>query len=267
MNSYAAVVQAIASVDLSWPGIKEHEPGQEPLGLARFLPDRIYRAFAFTDPSQMTAKNLGEVDVDLPEAEKAAFEKAKENAVNAATALIEVALTDPDGILGAYLKGLPPRNYEDGPWVSYWTPVEKLMTKRPEIFRAAAANEEANRALWEAGKGDLRRRNIRRMMEISLGILQYASEHGKTYPESLKVLFEKGYLKPPLEARSVVTGKPYVYVAAGEKQPAKGTDWDDFILLYDESVSQGCHQCAMADGSGRSMRVDIVKHLLKKQAK
>ncbi len=267
MNGYAAVVQALASVGLSWPGIRE-ENREEPIELARLLPDRIHRAFAVADPSLRNATNLYELNVNLAESDKPAFEIAKENAISAAKALIDIALTDPEGILGPYLKGLPEgRRYEQGPWVSTITPVEKLMLKRPDVFRAALTNQLAMDALSEAGRGDPRRRNIRRMMEIGLGIHTYASSHGGTFPDNIAVLFDKGYLKLPLEAKSLITAKPYVYVAAGETRPVKDADWGQLILLYDDEASEGNYQCVMADGSGHQMRGDLVQEQLRKRGK
>jgi hypothetical protein len=268
MNGYAAVVQALASVRLSWPGIKDHVSHENPLELAQFLPGRIHRAFAIAEPSQRNSAKLAEFNVSLTGDEKVAFDKATENAIAAAQALIEVALQDPDGIVGAYLKGRPPRKYENGPWVSYYSPVEKLMEKRPDVFRAAAVNEQAMTALMEAGKGDPRRRNMRRMMEIGLGILRYASRGNKTYPPSLDVLFERGTLKPPLEAKSLLTGKPYIYVGAGEKPPVKDTDWNFLVLLYDGDPLPGnSYQCVMADGSGQQLAADKLKEHLRQRGK
>src|SRR2546426_5931012 len=78
MNGYVAVVQALVSTMVSWPGIEERK--QTPLKLAQFLPNRIYRAFAVVDPSKLNAANLVEMKVNLAESDKAAFEQAKENA-------------------------------------------------------------------------------------------------------------------------------------------------------------------------------------------
>jgi hypothetical protein len=268
MNGYAAVVQALASVSLSWPGIKEHASHEDPLELARFLPSRIHRAFAIADPSQQRSAKLFEFNVSLTGDEKVAFSKATENAVIAAQALLNVALQDPDGVVGAYLKGRPPRKYEDGPWVSYYSPVEKLMSRHPEVFRAAAANEEAMTALAEAGKGDPKRRNMRRMMEVGLGIIRHASRQAKSYPPNLQVLFDRGMLKPPLEANSVLTGKPYLYFSAGEKPPEKGTDWNYMVLLCDrDPLPDGSYQCVMADGSGQQLAAETLKEHLRQRGK
>src|SRR3989442_5551307 len=112
-------------------------------------------------------------------------------------------------------------------------------------------------ALSQAGRPDPSRRNMGRLMEIGLGIFSYASDHDKNFPDSIYVLFEKEYLKPPLEAKSLITGRPYIYVAAGEKLPEKSSELGRFILLYDDKVSpEGDHQCVMADGHGESMPVD-----------
>ncbi|MCS1409046.1 MAG: hypothetical protein M2R45_02225 [Verrucomicrobia subdivision 3 bacterium] len=50
-------------------------------------------------------------------------------------------------------------------------------------------------------------------MEIGQGILRYNVEHDWNYPNNLAVLYEKGYLKSILEAKSLMTGKPYVYTS------------------------------------------------------
>ena len=268
MNGYRAIVQALVSVQLSWPGIEEHK--QTPLELAQFVDGRIYRAFAVVDPAKRTGAYLIEMKAKVPESDKATFEKAEANAVKAAGALIEAALVNPDEVIGAYLKGLPPPSTNaPGPWVSPTTYVERLMMKRPEIFRAAAANEAAMDALLDAGRSDPLERNMERLMQIGLGILSYASDHGETCSAGLDVLFEKGkYLKAPLEAKSVLTGKPYVYAAAGKKVPELSRDRGRFILLYDDKLtSDGHHQCVMGDSHGEPMSPAELKQQLATQAK
>jgi len=109
---------------------------------------------------------------------------------------------------------------------------------------------------------------MRRMMEVGLGIIRYASRGTKVYPPSLDVLFERGTLKPPLEANSLLTCKPYVYVGAGEKPPVKGTDWNDLVLLYDRDPLPGdTYQCVMADGSGQGIAADKLKEQLRRRGK
>jgi len=106
MNGYAAAIQGLNNAML--PCIDLDDPTKlNPLQVAQFLPSRIHRAFAAADPSLMNARVLGELNLNPPESDRAAFEAAKENATQAAQKLIDVALSDPDGILGAYLKGLP----------------------------------------------------------------------------------------------------------------------------------------------------------------
>ncbi len=109
MSGYAAAFHALTSRRASWPGIEDLEkrPKPKPLDSAMFLPDRICRAFAAADPEIMNAGVLGETNLQPPESDRAAFEQAKADATRAARKLIEVALSDPDGILGPYLNGLP----------------------------------------------------------------------------------------------------------------------------------------------------------------
>ena len=66
--------------------------------------------------------------------------------------------------------------------------------------------------------------------EIGLAIQRFAASHENTFPDNLDVLFNEGYLKPPLESKSMLTGKPYVYVGRGQNRPAKRSDLFDLVL-------------------------------------
>ena len=268
VNGYVAVVQALVSVQLSWAGSEERK--QTPLELAQFVAERIYGAFGVVDPTRMNGTYLGDMKARVPDSDKAKFETAKENAVKAASALIEAALVNPDEVIGAYLKGLPPPSTNaPGPWVSRTTYVERLMMTRPEVFKAAAANEEAMDALLDAGRNDPVRRNRSRLMQLGLAILEYASDHTNTCPPTVAALFEnRKYLKPPQEAKSVLTGKPYVYVAGGKRVPELSRDRGRFILLYDDTaIRGGNYQCVMGDNHGESMSSAKLKQQLGNQGK
>jgi hypothetical protein len=267
MNGYAAAVHGLTSAMFSWPGMEDRK---KPLQLARFLPDRIHRAFAAADPSLINARVLGETNLNPPESDQAAFEAAKEKATQAAKNLIDVAVSDPDGILGPYLRGLPQSSPQDRnrPWALFGTPVESLMHKRPDLLQAAAANEEAMDAVWKAGQNDPSQKNIGRMMEIAWAIQTYAHDHEMAFPDRIAVLFESGQLKAPLEAKSLLTGRPYVYVAAGEKNPAKMNDRAQFVLLYDDEPNEyGCYPCVFASCGGSHIRVHDLKEQLKRRGK
>ena len=122
--------------------------------------------------------------------------------------------------------------------------------------------------LWDLGVNDLGRRNIGRMMEINFGLHRYASEHENIYPDSIDVLFENGFLKPPLKSNSLHTGRPYVYVAAGEKRPLKLRDSSRFVVLYDDNPSQGgYYECVMANWTGSAIKADELKEQLRKRGK
>ena len=240
------------------------------LQLAQHLESRIHRAFAAADPSLMNACVLGELNLNPPATDRAAFEAAKEHASQTAQKLIDVALSDPDGILGAYLKGLPRSSGEpqNPPWTSFSTPVGSLMEERPDLFRALAANEEAMSAIWKVGQNDPAQKNIGRMMEIGWAIQTYAHNHDRTYPDTLAILFENGQLKPPLEAKSLLTGRPYVYLAAGEKSPAKSNDQTMFVLLYDDELNQyGYYPCVFASCIGSHIRPPDLSEQLKRRGK
>jgi tetratricopeptide (TPR) repeat protein len=262
-NGYVSVVQALTSVQLSWPGIADHK--QTPLELAQFVPGRISRAFAMADPAQANGSNLVELRATVPEGDKAAFERAKAVATAAASNLIAAAQPDSDEVVGAFFRGMPPPpTNASGPWVSLHTYVERLMLKRPEVFKAAGENEDAMKALQQAGRSDPRRLNMSRMMAVGLALFNYAVEHDQSFPPDLRVLFENGkYLKPPADGLSVINGRAYVYVANGEKMPTKHADSGLFVLLYDSVPNAaGEYQCVMADGHGQYMGgEELRKHL------
>ncbi len=266
-QGYAAVVYGLVTPLFSWPGTKEWW-NHGPLQLAQFLPGRIHSAFAAAEPSLINA-TYGESNLAVPESEREAMEAAKANASQAAKRLIEAALKDPDAIFGPYLKGLPQVERQAGCTpVFEWTPVESLLNKRPDLFQAATANEEAMAALWRAGENAPSRKNVGQMMNIGLALLQYAQKHNQVYPKSLDVLFESGYLKPPPEVKSLRTGRPYLYVAAGERIPAKANDQAQFVLLYDDEPGPyGCFECVFASCTGGAVREDDLKEQLRRRGK
>src|SRR5438552_4458039 len=191
MNGYAAALHGLGSAMFCWPGIEDpNKP--KPQQLAQFLPSRIHGAFAAIDPSSVTTCFFGGRNLNLPESDRAAFEALKENATQAATKLIDVAASDPDGILGAYLRGLPGSNQknQNPPWASFGTPVGSLMQERPDLFQAAAANEEAMNAVWRASQNDPTVKNMGRMMELGWAVQCYANEQDMTYPDSIALLVE-----------------------------------------------------------------------------
>lgn len=262
MNGYAAVVQALVSVDLA------QFESRQASDAVKFLPSRIWSAFAMVEQSVPYQQELLEKRANLPEPDRAGFDQAKENAVQAAQALINVTLSDPDGIVGTYLKGYSPASPNaPGPWVTRLTYVERLIEERPDIVKIALANEQARDALHSAGSNDPWRRNMSRLMQVGLALYLYAVDHDHTYPDSFQSLSKK-HLKPPLEPKSVLTGKPYTYVAGGHKMPDKSRELEFFILCYDEnSTAEGLYQCVMADGHGESLPADKLKEQLRKQAK
>jgi len=267
-NGYAAAVYGLVSPMFSCPGIKEWW-NHSPLQLAQHLPSWIHRAFAVADPSWAGACFFGDRDLKLAESDRPAFEAAIARASETAKKLIDAAQSDPDGIFGPYLKGLPRADRQPGSGpVFMWTPVGGLLQKRPDLFQAAAAHEEAMAAVWEAGQQDPSQQNIRRMMDIGWAIQNYANSHDKAFPENLAVLFEQGLLKPPVEAKSLLTGRPYVYVAAGEKNPAKMNDRAQFVLLYDDEPNgYGCYPCVFASCVGSHIRVQDIEEQLRRRGK
>jgi hypothetical protein len=164
-HGYATVIYALSSPLLSVPGLKEWwSPG--PFQLAQFLPDRINRAFADSDPESPGVG--GESIMALNEPERAGFKAARENAVLAARRLIDVALPEGESILGSYLETVAKPESTAGPMAAFqWTAVENLLQKRPDLFQAAAAAEEAMATVWKAGETAPSRRNAARILELA----------------------------------------------------------------------------------------------------
>ena len=195
-------------------------------------------------------------EAGLSEEERAALKAAREQATQAAGKLVDIALSDSDAIFGPYFKEPRAAKPESasGP-VFEWTAVDGLLNKRPELFQAAAANEEARAVLWRAGENAPSRRNAGRMLEIAWALCGYAQNHDQVYPPSLDALFESGHLKAPLEPKSLRTGRAYVYIAGSQKVPAKGNDRAQFVLLYDnEPRAGGWYECVFASGTCGGIR-------------
>jgi len=171
------------------------------------------------------------------------------------------------------LKGLPPMREDakgaEGVWVSRLSYVELLMLNRSEIFQAVAAYNEASLAMHAAKENALSNKNIRQLKELTVAIIRYAQDHQDTFPESLEVLYKDGkYLKDAVKTRSLLTDKPYVYVAKGEKWPEKDEDYMVFIVAYDEhEEKEGMHVCAFGDGHVEAIPMTYMKELLKKRGK
>ena len=145
MQSYASVVQSLVSTSIG-----RFYQRNDPLALAQFLPERIWRAYIVLDP-ELARANLTEMRGKTPGADPA-FDKAYQNWARASEALIDEALPDQDEIIGAYFCGpLPSRTNASGPWASSGTYVEKLVNEKPELFKAAVVNEEAMEAMGKAG--------------------------------------------------------------------------------------------------------------------
>jgi hypothetical protein len=261
-NAYAAAVYGLTTPLLSYPALKEWSD-RSPLQLAQFLPGRIWTAFSGN--AQLVTGD----EKYLNDSDRASFGAAKERAGQTARNLIDAALIDQDGILAAYFKEVPRTQPQPaGGRLFAWTAVEGLLPRRPELVRAAAANEEAMGELWNAAQNSPSRKNLGRLMEIGRAIQGYAQSHDRSYPESLAVLFETGRLKPPLEPKSLLTGRPYVYVAAGERDSGKMNERIGFVLIYDDEPDEhGWHPCAFALVSGGNIPARTLAEHLRKRGK
>ena len=94
------------------------------------------------------------------------------------------------------------------------------------------------------------------------------TKHDQAYPAALYALFETGDLKAPLETKSIRTGRPYVYLAAGEKVPARMNDRAQFVLLYDdEPVAGGWFECAFASWGAGGISESDLKEQLRRRGK
>src|SRR5688572_17266129 len=156
MYGYGATGQAIFNTYCSWPGL-ENLP--KPQQLALYLPSRILRAFAMVDPAKFQPRYIGELNFSVTDSNRAAVEEAKQKVTKTARALVDVALTDPDAVIGAYLRGATSQRDGRCPWFPPAMGIGKLFHDKPDLLRAAAAHEEAMSALWETGKDDPERLN------------------------------------------------------------------------------------------------------------
>ncbi len=267
-RGYAAAVYGMVMPLFNVPGLKEwwqHSPQR----LAQELPGSIHEAFAAADPNLAGAGMIGEAQANVPESDRSAFKAARERVTQTARRLLDLALPNTDELMRPYFKELTRIEPSAGP-APLWggSAVGELMNKQPELLQAAAALNEAMAALWTAGENDPSRKNIGRMMEIGMALYHYACQHEQTYPEKLESLIEGGYLKSPLEAKSLRTGRPYVYVAGGEKIPAKANDRAQFVLLYDDAPdAHGASDCVTAFPSGGAIPQDLLKAQLKRRGK
>ncbi len=266
-NGYLSAASAISSKQvIEYSGENRYDVSQ----VAPFLPGRISMALDIEETSKRGGLIAIGTEVNLPDADKAAYAKAQDDFVKAGAALVDVSLTDPDGIIGSYLKDLPPpqKHHRLNPWISTYTYVEVLMKRRPDIFNAAVAYEKAMRAFELAGNSDPGRRNVSRLMKVAAAIWSYALNHDLTLPENLEVLYKDGkYLKDSSLVKSMFTGKDYVLAAPGAKMPQKSGDRDSFILVYDADEIDGSYPCALANGSGGNLPADVLRVLLRKQGK
>ena len=85
-----------------------------------------------------------------------------------------------------------------------------------------------------AGDNDPERANMARLLDIGWELLAYASSHDNTFPNDIEVVLAHA-VKPALDAKSPITGRPYVYVAAAQKMPTKSSERAQFVLLYDNT--------------------------------
>jgi hypothetical protein len=224
-------------------------PGsQEARDAATFLPSRVYYA--------LMAETREVQNIDPKELETG-------------KALVELAAADPDRIVGAYLKGLPPdTRKEKTPWRSQYTYVEILMSKSPQVFAAATAYEQATRSAQRAhAQQSPAAQNMSRMMQLGLELQVYASNHDQTILASIEELIEKKAIDPKTPTTSLLSGRPYIFAAKGEKFPEKQRERGRFIILYDDQETDGKYDCILADGHGERIPVAKVKEQLKARGK
>jgi hypothetical protein len=144
MHAYAAVAQALASVMFGGETIIQDKAGIDRTKLAAarnaatFLPGRIHFAIGITADANRY-RNTGRFN-QVPV-------RYIDNTIEAAQRLVELALTDPDGTVSPYLRGPSTEATADrSPWLSV-SSVERQVSRKPELFRAALAFEEATSTL------------------------------------------------------------------------------------------------------------------------
>ena len=265
-NGYLSAADAIFGVKWSLPDLQEEMHLYHAAG--HFLPSRISIALSLSDSTRKVFRWPIESAANVPEKDKAAFEMARADAAEAAAALVEAALIEPDEIIGAYLKDVP-RAQTNSPtgWVSTQTHVTKLLWRRQDLFRAAVKHERAFNVLQHAGRKTSAERNVGKLMHVGSALWCYARDHNQILPESLEVLYKDGkYLKDAEAAQSLFTGKLYVCAAPGKKMPVKQTERDRFVLAYDDHEEDGECQFVLANGGGSSLGASDLKKILARQA-
>jgi hypothetical protein len=155
MNGYAGVVQALVSTIINESGSLDENPRT----LASFVPGRIWMAFIVADPE--LAKSWIVKYTGKPLGTDSSLDQAYQNWAKTSEALIDAALPDQDELIGAHFCGrMPPRTNAPSPWAASPTYVESLMSKKPDFFRAVAANEAAKRAMTEANNQATSRQGV-----------------------------------------------------------------------------------------------------------
>jgi hypothetical protein len=92
------------------------------------------------------------------------------------------------------------------------------------------------------------------------------ANNDENLPDNLEVLYKDGkYLKDATAVESVLTGKPYVFAAAGAKLPDKLSERHQFILVYDFIEKEGCYHFVTSVGSGAERPAEKFEELLRKQ--
>jgi hypothetical protein len=248
MNGYAAVTQALVSTMILTP------TEQQTRDAGWFFPSRVYFAFSRANPAPGTAPLPNGPEFD---AERQAGE-----------ALLKAAGADPDKTVGAYLKGLmPSKHAAKSPWLYRWSYVDELSQGSPELFAVATEYEKALQAAQQAQHNDPASKNMTQMMGVGQEAVAHAFGHGNAFADSLQTLIDKKAIDATTPTKSLLSGRPYVFAAAGEKLPEKQKDRDRFIVLYDDQPVGDNYQCVMADGHGEYVPVAKVKEQLKARGK
>jgi hypothetical protein len=137
----------------------------------------------------------------------------------------------------------------------------------PDIYDGAKAvvkqHEEVRALLKESSKPV---QNKERMKLVALGALMYALDYKNVLPADAAVLVRQGYIRDPKVLKSPLSGRPYVYAAAG--LDLNGRDAASVVLFYDEFVLPGdMRHVILGNGAVRAVSSAELAEMLRKQGK
>ena len=205
--------------------------------------------------SEEINKDLNATELDLSPKDRARVDEAVGKLRAAAGAFVKAVVANDDVVVRDVLTG-------DKFAVGY--NVGKLY---PDIYDGAKAvgeQHEAVRALLKESSKPVQ--NKGQMKLVALGALMYALDYKNVLPADAAVLVRQGYIKDPKVLNSPLSGRPYLYAAAG--LDLNGRDAAGVVLFYDDSpLPNDMRQVILGNGAVRTVSSAELAEMLRKQGK